>query len=264
MRVNLIPMAGEGKRYREAGYAVPKPFIEVQEIPMVVRAARALPPADKWIFVCRREHLEQYGGEKIIAPYFPNVHFVVVDRLTEGQACTCMLAEKLIPQDAMLTIGPSDNDMIYDQEQFKAFADNKDIDGWIWTFRHNPAVLQNPKMYGWVELQKRGQTLAKAVRCKQPLSNTPMEDHAVIGAFTFRHASIFFDSVRRMIEADCRINGEFYADVAADFAIQAGYHIHAFEVGQYICWGTPADFVLYNRLAAEGKIIPQPIKPYGA
>jgi hypothetical protein len=61
---------------------------------------------------------------------------------------------------------------------------DEEVDGWIWTFRNNPAVLQNPKMYGWVETFQDS-VRAKRVLCKIPLSETPMNDHAVIGAFTF-------------------------------------------------------------------------------
>ena len=260
MRVNLIPMAGAGKRYQDAGYTIPKPLIDVQGVPMAVRAAKALPDADLNIFIYRSEHEKQYGVEDRIRPYFDNIRFIAVDGTTEGQACTCMLAEKLIPEDALLTIGASDNDMIYDEADFRRFEENENIDGWIWTFRHNPAVLQNPKMYGWVEVVSQDSTLASAVRCKQPLSDHPMDDHAVIGAFSFRRAEIFFEAFRRMTVADCRINNEFYVDVAADFAIRAGYRMHAFEVKKYICWGTPADYENYNRQGALGQIQPREIK----
>ena len=63
-RVNLIPMAGEGQRFVEAGYSIPKPLIDVDGIPMVVRAANSLPDADHWIFICREEHIQDHGIDK--------------------------------------------------------------------------------------------------------------------------------------------------------------------------------------------------------
>ncbi|NBW64539.1 lipopolysaccharide biosynthesis protein, partial [bacterium] len=48
-RVNLIPAAGAGARFVEAGYATPKPLLPVDGEPMIVRAARALPEADLYI-----------------------------------------------------------------------------------------------------------------------------------------------------------------------------------------------------------------------
>jgi len=245
MRINLIPMAGEGQRYVDAGYQIPKPFIDVDGVPMVIRACQALPKADRYIFVCRKSHLEKYPMEEKIKEYIPNAIIVTVDHLTEGQAITCMAAREFIPDDAILTIGASDNDMTFQESEIESLFMNDEADGWIWTFRNNPAVLQNPKMYGWVETCKDS-IQAKRVSCKIPLSETPMNDHAIIGAFTFKKAKYFFEAVEAMVHANERINNEFYVDVAADFAIRAGLNMQAHEVDQYICWGTPQDYITYQ------------------
>lgn len=245
MRINLIPMAGEGQRFKDAGYTTPKPLIEIDHIPMVVRAAKALPKADKYIFVCRSEHIKQMPLEETLKKNFNNVIIVPVDKLTEGQAITCMLAKNEISDDDVLTIGASDNDMTYDEDLIEQFFADSNIDGWLWTFRNNKAVLQNPRMYGWVETENKA-TKATNVSCKIPISDNPTNDHAVIGAFTFKRAKYFFDAVNDMIKANDRINNEFYVDVAMNYAIKAGHSIHAREVEQYICWGTPADYEEYN------------------
>ena len=135
--------------------------------------------------------------------------------------------------------------MVYNQSIIEEMYQNPELDGWIWTFRNNPAVLQNPKMYGWVETIQNS-VRAKRVSCKIPLSENPMNDHAVIGAFTFKKAKYFFEAVEAMVHANERINHEFYVDVAADFAIRAGLNIQVCEVDQYICWGTPQDYTTYQ------------------
>jgi len=245
MRINLIPMAGEGQRFRENGYSTPKPLIDVNGLPMIVRAANALPPADKYIFVCRKNHLENFPIENILHHHFTNPIIIAVDHLTEGQAITCLLAKEQIPDNATLTIGSSDNDMTYNQMHVEQLFLDTTIDGWIWTFRNNPAVLQNPAMYGWVITEEKINKAIK-VSCKKPISSNPLLDHAVIGAFTFKRARMFFDAVEAMINANVRINDEFYVDIAMDFAIQAGNNIEVCEVEQYICWGTPKDYEQYQ------------------
>ena len=65
-RVNLIPMAGAGQRFVDAGYKVPKPLIEIEGLPMVVKAAKTLPPADQWIFICKEEHIRENGIDKLL------------------------------------------------------------------------------------------------------------------------------------------------------------------------------------------------------
>ena len=243
-RVNLIPMAGAGQRFVDAGYTVPKPLIEVAGLPMIVRAARSLPPADLWIFACRAEHIRDAGIDTALRRLFSPAVIVSVDHLTEGQACTCLLARDELRPDDELTIGACDNAMIWNPGDFaRAMADTGN-DFLVWTFRNNPAVLQDPRMYGWVRTDARG--ACTGVSVKIPLSDTPMRDHAVIGAFTFRRAGLFLDACDDMIRADARIRNEFYVDQAINFALARGARGRPFEVDRYICWGTPRDLETHD------------------
>jgi dTDP-glucose pyrophosphorylase len=253
MKINLVPMAGEGQRYKDAGFTTPKPFIDMDGMPMVVRACKALPKADKNIFVCRKQHLEHYPIKDVLQKYLNNIVIVSIDELTEGQAITCLAARDHIPDDAILNIGASDNDMVYNEDNIEELYQNNDLDGWIWTFRYNPAVLQNPNMYGWVETEN-ATNKATHVSCKKPISDNPLLNHAVIGAFTFKKAKSFFDAVNTMIKSNSRINNEFYVDVAIDFAIKSGLNLHVHEVEQYICWGTPQDYEQYQHWLKYFKI----------
>ena len=242
-RVNLIPMAGAGQRFVDAGYSVPKPLIRVDGQQMFLRAARCLPEADLWIFMCRREHLDKSDLESIIKMNFPKSEVLPVDYLTAGQASTCMLAQNHIELDDRLTIGACDNGMRYDMNSYTTLINKSDV--LVWTFRNNPSVLIKPEMYGWVAVNNNGR--ATRVSCKKPISDTPLNDHAVIGAFSFSRAEYFFDSVESMITKDRRINNEFYVDIAIDECIRKNLQVFPFEVSNYDCWGTPKDLENFNK-----------------
>lgn len=243
-RVNLIPMAGAGQRFADAGYTLPKPLIPVAGVPMIVRAAGSLPFADQWIFVCRAEHILDAAIDVELKRHFSPATVLTVDHLTEGQASTCLLAAGELRPDDRLTIGACDNGMTYDpvrlDECWRAGADAV-----IWTFRGNAAVLQNPAMYGWVETCANGRVTR--VSCKVPISAHPLEDHAIIGAFSFRKASDFLDTARRTIALDRRVNGEFYLDIVLDQAVADGLNVRLLEVNRYVCWGTPEDLEAYKQ-----------------
>jgi dTDP-glucose pyrophosphorylase len=241
--VNLIPMAGAGRRFADAGYAVPKPLVDIAGQPMVVRAGASLPPADLWVFVVLEAHLEQGIGREL-RRWFSPVEIVPLSSVTEGQACTCLCARHLLRPDDRLTIGACDNGMAYEPGRIASFGDAGAGDAWVWTFRHNPAVLQNPRMYGWVDADAAG--VVRKVSCKIPLSDTPMEDHAVIGSFTFRRAGDFLQCTDALIAANRRVNGEFYVDEAMNVAVETGLDVRVFEVDQYVCWGTPRDVGLFH------------------
>jgi hypothetical protein len=237
-------MAGEGRRFVEAGYSVPKPLIPIDGVPMVVRAATCLPRADEWIFICRESHVRGAGIDVTLRECFDNAAILTVDHLTEGQACTCLLARGLLQPEDSLTIGACDNSMTYDRAALETLMDAENVDAMIWTFRRNPAVLQNPRMYGWV--LTGGPKQARRVSCKIPISDSPLEDHAIIGTFTFRRAGDFLACADAMIAAGRRINGEYYVDEVANVAIESGLRVMVFEVQRYICWGTPQDVDVYN------------------
>ena len=245
-RVNLIPMAGEGQRFVEAGYSIPKPLIDVDGIPMVVRAANSLPDADHWIFICREEHIQDHGIDNKLKKFFPNAEIVSVGYLTQGQASTCLLAREFIHPGDQLTIGACDNAMEYNKEVFEQKI--KEADALIWTFRNNSVVLKNPKAYGWVEIDETEKALK--VSCKEPISATPLNDHAVIGSFSFQNADTFLQCVDTLIAKNRRINNEFYLDVALDECIQLDFMVKLIEVHQYLCWGTPQDLETYKRLSS--------------
>jgi dTDP-glucose pyrophosphorylase len=237
-RVNLIPMAGAGQRFLDAGYTVPKPLIPVDGVPMVVRAAGALPDADHWVFVCRAEHVRDAAIDRELERHFSPATVLTVDRLTEGQASTALLAASVLRPDDRLTIGACDNGMTYDGAALqRLWADG--ADAIIWTFRGNPTVLQNPRMYGWVATDAHGHVTG--VSCKKPISADPIHDHAVVGTFAFRRVSDFVRATQRTIALDRRVNGEFYIDVVMDQAVADGLEVRVLEVERYVCWGTPHD-----------------------
>ena len=248
----LIPMAGEGKRFRDAGYNVSKPAILTYErrsgrlYPMVVCAALDLyglnSDGNNAIFVERRFHKTD-GTENAIRNVFPKARFLVVDSLTDGQACTCLVAEKLINNDEELLISGCDNGIEYDFARFTEAK--KEADVLIFTYRHNEAVLENPNAYGWVETDSMD--TVKRVSVKKAISSHPEDDHAIVATFWFREGRMFVRAAQKMISENDRVNNEFYMDQVMNHAIQLGWHVKVFEVDRYIGWGTPKDYESYQK-----------------
>ena len=235
----LIPLAGAGQRFVDEGYKDPKPLISVSNLPMIIQAARSLPETEKQVFICRDEHLSRFPLGETLTRFYPGSRCVSVDHLTAGQASTCMLAKDIVDANAPMHIGACDNSMVYDEKKFASLFASSNVDAVIWTFRNNPTVRFNPKAYGWVAANVKGEV--SKVSCKVPLSEEPMKDHAIVGAFSFKRAKDFFAATENMIKANSRVNNEFYVDHAMNFVLDLGLKVHVFEVDHYICWGTPND-----------------------
>jgi dTDP-glucose pyrophosphorylase len=244
MRVNLIPLAGKGKRFTDEGYTIPKPVIPINGTPVVIAAANSLPAAEEYIFICLEEHLKKHHIDQTIKEYFPKAIIVPIDHVTEGQTSTCVLAEKYIDPESELTIGACDNGMTYDQAAYNKVIKDAKTDAIIWTFRNNPNVLRHPEHWGWVSADKNNSV--RKVTVKVPVSEKPIQDHAVVGCFSFKKARYFFDMAKKMIADNRRINNEFYNDECMNVLIENGLRVKVFEIDTYLGWGTPADLKTYE------------------
>ena len=241
-RVNIIPLAGDGKRFFDAGFKTPKPLIKVDGVSMILKSAKSLPNADLWIFICRKNHFKNSDLKLELKKNFNKTIIISVDNLTDGQLSTCMLARDYLRPDDKITIGSCDNGMIYNYRKFKILSKKHDV--LIWTFRNNVSVKKNPDMYGWVKANEASEAIL--VSCKKHISKTPMKDHAITGTFSFFRARDFLKCSDLLISKNIRVNNEFYIDSVMNECIGIGLNVLAFEVEEYFCWGTPSDLKNYN------------------
>lgn len=254
----LIPMAGAGQRFADAGYRVHKPAIPTIDRwdgtpkPMVVCATKDLPgvkeDGSNVIYVDRTFHKED-GVEDAIRGYYPQAQFITVEKLTEGQACTCMLAKPYLNPEEPLLIAGCDNGMDIDEKAF--INTTKECDCIVFTYRHNEAVLQNPNAYGWMVTDEQGNITGTSI--KKAISDTPMEDPAVVATFWFRRAQVFLEATEKMIRENDRVNGEFYVDQTVKHVLDLGYRAKIFDIDRYVGWGTPADYEGYQKTYAYFK-----------
>lgn len=248
----LIPMAGAGKRFTDAGYRVHKPAIMTvdrksgEEKPMVVCATGDLPDVEESggnvIYVDRTFHKND-GVEDAIRAYYPDARFITIDHLTQGQACTCMLAREYLKPEEPLLIAGCDNGMDIDEKLYESLK--KECDCIVFTYRHNESVLANPNAYGWMITDGQGNITGTSI--KKAISDTPMEDPAVVATFWFRQAKIFIEATERMIAQNDRINQEFYVDQTVKHVLELGYSAKIFDIDRYVGWGTPADYEAYQK-----------------
>lgn len=243
--INLIPMAGLGTRFSQAGYKLSKPLIPVSGIPMILKVIRDLPKAEKWIFVMRQEHIDS-GVDKLIQKEIPNSIFLI-DPNPEGQAGSCMIAKDYFNTDEDLFIAACDNGFLYNENKFNDLKKREDIDCIIWTFTQRETLRRNPTAWGWYRLEEDNETI-KDISVKVPVSDNPYNDHAVVATFYFRHARDFVDSINLMMDENYRINNEFYVDAVPKFLQKLNKKSMIFDVDLYVGWGKPDDLHDYEKI----------------
>jgi dTDP-glucose pyrophosphorylase len=244
-------MAGSGSRFLKQGFELPKPLIPVDGIPMVVRAIQCMPQGEKKILIVQKEHATRFDMVSALEPYFDDINWIYVDGLTDGQASTCLLAKDLINNDEPLFIGACDNGMFYDDELFHSVSEICDVI--IFTFRNSTAASLNPSAYGWVNtIGDR----ASSVSVKVAISDNPISDPAIVGAFWFKRGSDFVTAAEDMINQNRRINNEFYVDECINNLIAGGADVRIFDITEYIGWGTPEDYQTYHYWSSYFSIFP--------
>ena len=224
----LIPMAGAGSRFKEAGYTFDKPMIEVNGKPMIQLVVENLNVDGHFIFIVQKEHYEKYNLKAFLNLIAPNCDIIQTEGLTEGAACTTLLAKELINNDKHLLIANSDQYVEWESNEFFYAMTDKDIDGGILTF-----TTTHPK-FSFVKLDVNG--FVCEVAEKNPISNT-----GTIGIYYWNKGSDYVKYAEQMIEKNIRTNNEFYVCPVYNEAIQDSKKIKTFHIKKNWCLGTPED-----------------------
>ena len=242
----ILPMAGKGSRFEREGYLKPKPLLDVDNLPMILQAVNCLPESDNNVFMCLKEHIDNFNIDTVLTEYYPNTKIIPIDTTTEGQACTCEIgiSEADVDLESPVLISACDNGVYYDSEKYLEMVNDESIDIIVWTFRNNQASKTNPNAYAWLDVDENG--FVKHVSCKNFIYDDPLKTHAIIGTMFFRKNKYFIDGLKKNYEENVRTNGEFYVDDVLNQNIKSGLKVKVFEVKNYICWGTPNDYKTYQ------------------
>lgn len=231
----VIPMSGRGSRFAQAGYTFPKPLIDIQNEPMIKVVIDNLNLKGRYIFLVLREHYEKYAL-KYLLPLItkPNpCEIIIVDEVTEGAACTVLLARDFIDNNLPLIIANSDQWIDWNQEHFLNFVKSKNADGCILTF-----TSSHPK-WSFVKLNEDTNLITEVAE-KKPISQV-----ATVGIYYFNHGANFVNAANEMIKRNIRTNNEFYVAPVYNILIEQKKKIYPYPVAEMKSLGTPEDLQKY-------------------
>jgi HAD superfamily hydrolase (TIGR01509 family) len=228
----LIPMAGAGSRFAAAGYTFPKPLIDVKGKPMIQVVVDNLNIDATFIYVVQKEHRQKYNLDTLLNLITPNCKIVEVDGLTEGAACTTLLAKEWIDSDAPLLMANSDQFLEWDSNEFMYKMIEQKVDGGILSFQSTHPKWSFAKVdeYGYVtEVQEKN----------------PISDIATVGVYYWANGSDYVKYAEQMIDKNIRTNNEFYVCPVYNEAISDGKRIKTFNIDKMWGLGTPEDLNYY-------------------
>lgn len=234
----VIPMAGAGSRFAQAGFSLPKPLIPIYSMPMIQVVIHNLRPKQphRFIFICQRAHEMQYALQTQLRQWTDQAEIVLVDELTEGAACTVLMAESWINRDEPLVIANSDQFIECAIDDYLSYGATNTLDGLIMTMTAN-----DPK-WSFAAIDQSG--MVTEVAEKKVISN-----HATVGIYYFARGSTFVAMAKKMIANNERVNNEFYVAPVYNQLIAAGGRVGIYDVGSegrgMHGLGTPQDLSLF-------------------
>jgi len=237
----VIPMAGHGSRFSKAGYKDPKPLIPVFGKPMIQVVIENLRPNvdHRFVFICQSEHFSKYPLRPLLEREAPGCEIIEVNQVTDGAACTVLLAKEFINNTDQLMIANCDQYINVDINQYLNCLNQGDSDGLIMTMK----AFDNK--WSFVKLNENNEITL--VVEKQVVS-----DEATVGIYNFMQGKDFVAAAESMILKDLRVNNEFYVAPAYNEMIELGKKITYFNIGSLnngmYGLGTPDDLEVFIKL----------------
>jgi len=257
-------MSGFGERFRRAGYAVPKPLIEIDGKPIIAHVIDMFPGEQDFIFICNQEHLtnSDYRMESILQQYCPTGRIISIPPHKLGPIHAVRQVEYLIDPDRPVVVNYCDFTCYWDWHHFKEFVAKTACIGAIPAYKgFHPHTLGSTNYAymrednGWVQ----------DIQEKQPYTNNRMEEFASSGTYYFASGKIMGETFHMTMDRELNVNGEYYVSLAYKPLLAANHPVAVYPLQHFMQWGTPEDVAEYNgwsaafkRMIVEENALPTP------
>lgn len=230
-KINIvIPMAGQGRRFIEAGYLTPKPLLKlgddlvIKHIIDIMKMSQA-----QFIFIVRQDHCDGFQLDKRLLEIEPNAKIIRINEITQGAVCTVLLAKEYLNDDNPMIIKDCDQIINWNPEHFFEFVERNKADGAIVN------IHTDRPNYSFSRVDPKG-------RITETAEKSVISNHGSVGIYYFAKGSDFVKYAERMIAKNMRVNNEFYTAPVYNQFIQDFKTILHYPVAEMFQLGTPEEF----------------------
>lgn len=238
-------MCGFGKRFRRAGYSVPKPLIEIDGKPIVHHVVDMFPGESEFVFICNELHLNDptYKMRETLNKICPSGRIVSTPSHELGPIYSVLQATNVIKPTDPVIVNYCDFTCYWDWHHFKRFVEATECSGAIPAYKgFHPHSLGTTN---YAYLREKGGWV-QDIQEKQPYTNNRMEEYASSGTYYFRSAQVMEEVFRSVMDQDLNVGGEYYVSLAYKLLLQNKEPIAVYPIQHFMQWGTPEDVVEYN------------------
>lgn len=240
--ITLISMAGEGSRFKNEGYEIPKPFILVNGLPMYRQALKSLPKNKEVIYVVKKDHEDLLMKSQ---EFSKSEKIVILEKTTEGQAISCSIGlETVKDRSKKLFVIPSDSYCFIKDEDQKMIQ-SEDWDILVFSSSAHRMSQVYPRMFGWVATDDYCNVIECGVKSNPDKLKGQMK-LVISGFFGFKSIELFDKLLHEMLKKSRKINSEYYVDTMIVIGLELGLKIKIVPVEKLVSWGTPNELKTFN------------------
>lgn len=234
----IVPMAGFGDRFKNAGYENPKPFIKISGKRIIEYILEMFDVKnDDIIFICNKEHSEYFY---ILKELVPNSKILPIEPHKYGPVYTVINSGvlDLLPQDEEAIVTYCDNPYIWDYSHFKSWTKINNIDGCVIShIGFHPHRLSSTFM---AHMKTDGNKILE-IKEKEPYSNEFMNEHASTGTYYFKKIEYIKKYFNELIERNISYNNEYYVTLVYNLLIRDGLNVNVYPTDYVMVFGTPEE-----------------------
>ncbi len=246
MRMQLVvPMSGIGKRFKDAGYKIPKPLIKVRGKEIINHVVNMFEEIERVIFICNEEHLndKNLNLHNILKNLHPKTNIVSIKPHKKGPIHAVLEAESILDLLTPIIVNYCDFNSFFNFSNFINHLKKDNPDGCVFTYTgFHPHMLKNTN-YAYVQKNKDS---VIDIQEKKPFTEKPMTEEVSSGTYYFKSAQLMLKYFKKTILLDLKVNGEFYVSMAYKPMIKDGLKIKTFLIDYFMQWGTPSDLEDFN------------------
>lgn len=253
----VIPMSGFGERFRRAGYAVPKPLIEVEGRPIVEHVLDLFPGVTDVVFICNEDHLADpaFGMRELLRGLRPTAQVVGIPAHKLGPVHAVLQVRDLIRPDQPVVVNYCDFTALWDFAAFEQWTADTQPDGAVVAYRGFHPHSYGSTFYAYVREQDG---VVSAIQEKQPYTDTPSEEFASSGTYWFRTGALMLDAFERTMAQSLDVNGEYYVSLTYRPLLTDGRRVTVYPIDHFMQWGTPGDLADYLTWSDAFRVLADP------
>lgn len=242
--INVIPMVGEGSRFKANHFKTLKPFIGIGSSPMLSYVLENLPDAECVCLSLLEEWRNSYSVPlgRLTSENRQMVSWFT--KKTRGQLETLALSCNSIPDNKRIFVASCDYAIGYDHMAWKAIEESTDADVIVWVTKLAATPVKDYRAFGYCQIDVSTDEIVSVVE-KNTISSTPADDPMIVGSFWFKNKSLIWNAYENG-KKDFNSAREMFIGESLNYLIKQNLVVRPFYVDSWISWGDPLEYELFH------------------